>query len=259
VRDLSAHIEDIGPEALTPDVLAQLAALDPARLPRVQPGVRLGPPVARVGKIVCTGPNYPDLPAESGTPIPSEPRLYMKATTSISGPHDDPVLPGWATTAHWENELAVVIGTIARAVPEAASLAHVAGYCILNDIADRAAATAGGGESVKGRSADGFGPMGPWLVTREAFSDQPDLALWTEIDGRRFQESRTGAMVFPVRFLVSYISRYMTLQPGDVISTGTPASIGLRPPPTYLRPGTHIHLGIEGLGEQRYRVIAPSI
>ncbi len=258
IRDLSEHVSDIGPESLSPADLARLEALDPARLPLIPVGLRLGAPVARVGKIVCTGPNYPDLPAESGTPIPPEPRLYMKATTAIGGPYDDVVLPEWATTAHWENELAVVIGSIARAVSVQAALSHVAGYCILNDIADRTAATAGGGESVKGRSADGFGPMGPWLVTRDGFPDQPDLALWTEIDGRRFQDSRTGVMVFPVRFLVSYISRYMTLLPGDVISTGTPASIGLRPPPAYLRPGALVHLGIEGLGEQRYRVIAPA-
>ena len=254
--DLTPVCPDIGPVALAPDALARIARAVPGLSP-VPGSPRLGPPVAGIGKIVCTGPNYPSMSRESGTPIPPVPRLYMKSTTAVTG-HADPVrLPPWARTAHWEAELAVVIGTTARAVAVESAIDHVAGYCIMNDISDRASESAGGGESVKGRSADGFGPLGPWLVTRDEIGDPHGLRIRTAIAGTPFQDGSTAEMVFKVADLVSYVSRYMTLQPGDVISTGTPGGVGLAVSPhRFLVPGDLIEISIAGLGAQRSPVVA---
>ena len=254
--DLSPHCRDIGPDILPDAGLATLAAIDISALSRVEGAPRLGPPLGGAGKVVCVGPNYHSMSAESGTPVPEVPRVYMKAATAISGPNDPIRLPRWAKTTHWEAELAVVIGAVARAVAEDDALRHVAGYCILNDISDRETERAGGGESVKGRSFDGFGPMGPWLVTRDDVGDPHGLRIRTTINGTLFQDGATADMVFSVPRLVSYISRYMTLAPGDVISTGTPGGIGLKTdPPTFLKPGDTVEITIDGLGTQRNEVM----
>ena len=255
--DLSPHCRDIGPDILSDAGLASLAGLDIAALSQVAGSPRLGPPLAGAGKVVCVGPNYHSMSAESGTPVPEVPRVYMKAATAITGPGDPIRLPNWAKTTHWEAELAVVIGSLARAVAEEDALRHVAGYCILNDISDRETERAGGGESVKGRSFDGFGPMGPWLVTRDEIGDPHGLGIRTTISGALFQDGTTADMVFSVPRLVSYISRFMTLAPGDVISTGTPSGIGLKTdPPTFLKPGDTVEITIDGLGTQRNDVVS---
>ena len=253
--DLSGHCRDITPDLLEPAELARLAAI--GRAPELPPeGVRLGPPLAAVSKIVCVGPNYHAMTRESGTPVPDEPRIYMKATTAITGPTDPVPLPAWARTVHWEAELAVVIGKTARDIGEAAAADYIAGYAILDDISDRASAAAGGGESVKGRSHDGFGPLGPVLVSAEEIADPQRLTIRTTINGVLFQDGNTADMVFGVPELVAYISRHMTLLPGDIISTGTPGGIGLASdPPTYLEPGDIIEVAIDGLGRQRNPVV----
>jgi 2-keto-4-pentenoate hydratase/2-oxohepta-3-ene-1,7-dioic acid hydratase in catechol pathway len=256
IRDLSGTIEDITYDVLSPHGLAALAKLDLESLPAVPAGERLGQPVANVRKVVCTGPNYQRMSSESGAPLPSEPRIYMKADTAVTGPFDDLPLPSWAKTTHWEVELGVVIGSTASMVPEASALDHVAGYCVVNDITDRFYEKVGFGESVKGRSAPGYGPLGPWLVTKDEVPDPNNLRLWLEVDGIQYQEGNTSNMLFRVPFLISYISRFMTLRPGDVISTGTPGGVGLSADnPEFLRPGNVMRLGITGLGEQRTRVI----
>lgn len=255
-RDLAALIDDIDSGALSPEGLMHLSQLDHDSLPVIEPPFRYGPPVANVRKLVCTGPNYRKMSDESGAALPSEPRLYMKADTCLAGARDDLVLPHWATTAHWEVELAVVIGSTARDVAEADGLAHVAGYAVVNDITDHKSETAGFGESVKGRSADGFGPLGPWLVTKDEVPDSGDLHLWLKLNGETVQDGHTGQMKFNVPFLVSYISRFMTLRPGDVICTGTPGGVGLGAgDPVYLKPGYTIEPGIDGLGEQRTVIV----
>ena len=256
-RDLSAHVVDLGCDDLQPDRQRELARLDPGALPMIDPPLRYGPPVNPIRKLVCTGPNYPKMSDESGAALPSEPRLYMKADTCVAGAHDDLVLPSWAVTAHWEVELAVIIGREATEVPEASALEHVAGYAVVNDVTDHRSETAGFGESVKGRSADGFGPIGPWLVTKDEVPDPGGLHLWLELNGERMQEGQTSQMKFGVAFLVSYISRFMTLRPGDVLCTGTPGGVGLAADsPVYLKPGDEMRAGIVGLGEQRTRVVA---
>lgn len=255
--DLAGHCDDITPDLLAPATLARLAATA-GRVSAVDlEGVRLGPPLAAVPKIICVGPNYHAMTRESGTPVPDVPRIYMKAATAIAGPTDAVPLPAWARTAHWEAELAVVIGSTARDVSERAALGHVAGYAILDDIADRETAAAGGGESVKGRSHDGFGPLGPVLVTADEVGDPHRLRIRTTVNGRGFQDGSTADMVFGVAELVAYISRYMTLLPGDIISTGTPGGVGLATdPPTYLKPGDVIEVEIDGLGRQRNEIVA---
>ena len=257
IRDLSNVVEDIAGDALLPESLARLQALDSRTLPAVKGQPRLGPCVGGVGKLLCIGLNYSDHAAESGMALPVEPILFMKATSCISGPDDYIVLPRGSQKTDWEVELAVVIGRPAKYVAEDRALDHVAGYCVANDLSERAFQLEGTGQWVKGKSADTFGPIGPWLVTRDEIADWSTLDMWLEVDGHRFQNGSTRTMVFGVPFLVSYVSRFMSLQSGDVILTGTPPGVGLgQKPPTYLRAGQEVRLGINGLGEQRQRVIA---
>ncbi|HXW06481.1 MAG TPA: fumarylacetoacetate hydrolase family protein [Vicinamibacterales bacterium] len=257
IRDLSGVVDDIAGDTLLPDGLGRLRALDPGSLPAVDSSPRLGACVGRVGKFICVGLNYSDHAAESGMAVPAEPIIFMKATSSICGPFDDVAIPRGAQKTDWEVELGVVIGRPAKYVTEAEALDHVAGYCVINDLSERAFQLEGTGQWVKGKSADTFGPIGPWLVTRDEVSDWSHLDMWLEVDGRRFQEGSTRTMVFGVPYLVSYLSRFMSLHPGDIISTGTPPGVGLgQKPPVFLRPGNEIRLGIAGLGEQRQRVVA---
>lgn len=256
IRDLSSVIPDLAGNALGPDSLDRLRSLDSSTLPRIDGGVRIGPCVGNVGKFICIGLNYSDHAAESGMAVPAEPILFMKATSAICGPNDGIVIPRGSQKTDWEVELGVVIGKTARYVSEAEALAHVAGYCVVNDLSERAFQLEGTGQWVKGKSADTFGPIGPWLVTRDEVADPHSLALWLEIDGRTYQRSTTRHMIFGVARLVSFISGFMSLHPGDIISTGTPPGIGMgqKPHPVYLQPGQEVRLGIEGLGEQRQRV-----
>ena len=253
VRDLSGVIPDLSGEALHPDSIDRLRALDLSSLRRIEGDVRIGPCVAGVGKFICIGLNYSDHAAESGMAVPAEPILFMKATSAICGPNDGILIPRGSQKTDWEVELGVVIGKTARYVSEADALSHVAGYCVVNDLSERAFQLEGTGQWVKGKSADTFGPIGPWLVTTDEVPDPQNLDLWLEVDGRTYQRSTTRHMIFGVARLVSFISRFMSLHPGDIISTGTPPGIGMgqKPDPIYLRPGNHVRLGIEGLGEQR--------
>ncbi len=218
---------------------------------------RIGPCVGSVGKFICVGLNYSDHAAESNMAVPVEPIIFMKATSCISGPNDDIVMPRGSLKTDWEVELGVVIGKAAKYVSEADALSHVAGYCVVNDVSERAYQLEGTGQWVKGKSADTFGPIGPWLVTADEVPDCQNLELWLEVDGHRYQDGTTKTMVFGVPFLVSYLSRFMSLQPGDIISTGTPPGVGHgKKPPVYLRAGNVMRLGVDGLGEQRQRVVA---
>ncbi|MDR5653838.1 fumarylacetoacetate hydrolase family protein [Ruixingdingia sedimenti] len=257
IRDLSAHVDDIAGAALAPEGLARIAALDPASLPAVTGGPRIGPCVGGVGKFVCVGLNYSDHAAETGAKPPPEPILFMKATSAICGPEDDVIIPKGSEKTDWEAELAVVIGRTARHVPKATALEHVAGYCVANDLSERAFQSERSGQWTKGKSSDTFGPIGPWLVTRDEVPDPQALRLWLEVDGTRRQDGTTANMIFSVACLISYISQFMSLHPGDIISTGTPAGVGLgMKPPTFLRPGQVVTLGVEGLGVQRQRTVA---
>ena len=257
IRDLSGIVPDIAGPTLLPAGLDALRQIDPGTLPVVPGSPRLGPCVGRVGKFICAGLNYSDHAAESGMPVPAEPIIFMKATSAISGPNDNILLPPGSQKTDWEVELGVVIGREARYVSEADALSHVAGYCVINDLSERAFQLEGTGQWVKGKSADTFGPIGPWLVTADEVPDWQDLSLWLEVNGQRRQDGSTRTMVFGVPFLVSYLSRFMSLQPGDVISTGTPPGVGMgQKPPFYLRAGHEVRLGISGLGEQRQRVTA---
>ncbi|MFC4764892.1 fumarylacetoacetate hydrolase family protein [Dyella koreensis] len=257
LRDLSSIVADIDPYTLSRESLQRLAAVDPSTLPKVSGTPRFGAPVAPVGKMICVGMNYAKHAAETGAPVPDQPVLFMKATSAIMGPNDDVVIPRGSTRTDWEVELGVVIGETARDVPLEKALSHVAGYVVVNDLSEREFQFEHGGQWVKGKSCDTFGPIGPWLVTADEVPDPQSLRLWLEVNGHRYQDSNTSDMVFGVAKLVSYISRYMTLLPGDVISTGTPAGVGLGlKPPTYLRPGDVIELGIDGLGRQRQQVHA---
>ena len=256
LRDLSGHLSDIDPAALAPARLAELAALDPSTLPAVPGTPRLGPPVAGVRKLVCIGLNYRDHAEETGQPIPSEPVIFMKAITSINGPNDPVMLPKGSRKGDWEAELGVIIGSEARYVDEADALEHVAGYCVFNDVSEREFQLESTGQWVKGKSADTFAPFGPYLVTRDEVPDPQDLGVWLEVDGKRYQNGSTRTMIFSVANLVSYVSRYMTLQPGDVMATGTPPGVGLgQNPPVFLEPGNCMRLGIDGLGEQQQDVV----
>src|SRR5918993_1759473 len=256
IRDLSSHVPDLAGDALLPESLARLRGIEPASLPRVDGNPRLGACVSGVGKFICVGLNYSDHAAESGMTVPAEPIIFMKATSSLSGPNDDIVLPRGSEKTDWEVELGVVIGRRAKYVTEQDAMAHVAGYCVVNDLSERAFQLEGTGQWVKGKSADTFGPIGPWLVTRDEVPDPQNLDLWLSVDGREYQRGTTSHMIFGVARLVSYISRFMSLHPGDIISTGTPPGIGMgqKPDPIYLRPGNHVRLGIQGLGEQHQRV-----
>jgi 2,4-diketo-3-deoxy-L-fuconate hydrolase len=255
IRDLTGVVKDIAGPTLLSTSLAKLKKLDVSTLPAVSGSPRLGPCVAGVGKFVCIGLNYSDHAAESNMPVPAEPIVFMKATSSICGPNDDVELPRGSQKSDWEVELGVVIGTPAKYVTEADALSHVAGYCVVNDLSERAYQLEGTGQWVKGKSADTFGPIGPWLVTTDEVPDCQNLGMWLEVDGHRYQNGSTKTMVFGVAFLVSYLSRFMSLQPGDIISTGTPPGVGHgQKPQVYLRAGSTIRLGVEGLGEQRQMV-----
>jgi 2-keto-4-pentenoate hydratase/2-oxohepta-3-ene-1,7-dioic acid hydratase in catechol pathway len=255
-RDLSGLIPDLSGPSLGHDTLARLADLSPATLPVLPADSRIGPCVGHIGKFICVGLNYADHAAESGMAVPDEPVLFMKATSAIVGPHDDVVIPEVSQKTDWEVELGIVIGTEARNVPESKALDHVAGYCVVNDLSERAWQLERGGQWVKGKSADTFGPIGPWLVTRDEVPDPQNLHLWLEVDGHRYQDGSTRTMVFGAAMLVSYISRFMSLQPGDVISTGTPPGVGMgQKPPVFLRRGQTIRLGIGGVGEQCQRTV----
>ncbi len=258
VRDLSAHVRDIDGDAIGPDALARLRALDPATLPAVPGNPRIGACVGRIGKFVCIGLNYADHAAESNMPIPAEPIVFNKWTSAVVGPNDDVKIPRGSEKTDWEVELGVVIGTVASYVDEADALKHVAGYCVVNDVSERSYQLERGGSWDKGKGCDTFGPTGPWLVTADEVPDPHALDLWLEVDGRRFQNGSTRTMIFKVPQLVAYLSRFMTLQPGDVISTGTPPGVGMgvKPQPVYLRPGQTLRLGIEGLGEQCQKTVA---
>lgn len=257
VRDLSGVIEDVAGSALSPETLARLAAIEPATLPLVATPGRIGPCVGRVGKFVCIGLNYADHAAESGLELPAEPVIFMKATSAIVGPDDDVIQPLESTKLDWEVELGVVIGSTTRYVTEDEAMTHVAGYCLINDVSERAFQMDRGGTWDKGKGSDTFGPTGPWLVTRDEVADVENLGMWLKVNGKTFQDGSTKTMVFKPAFLVSYVSRFMSLQPGDIISTGTPAGVGLgQKPPLYLQPGDVMELGIEGLGVQRQTVIA---
>ncbi len=257
IRDLSAHVPDIDGAALAPAKLEALAKLDPASLPAVDGNPRLGSPVAAVGKLLCIGLNYRDHAEETGAPIPEEPILFMKSTTAIIGPNDDVILPRGSRKGDWEAELGIVIGTRASDVDEANALDYVAGYCVFNDVSEREYQLEGTGQWVKGKSAETFAPIGPWMVTRDEGPDPQDLHVWLEVDGRRCQDGSTRTMIFPVVHLVSYVSRYMTLEPGDIIPTGTPPGVGLGlKPPVFLKPGNVMRVGIDGLGEQQQNVLA---
>jgi 2,4-diketo-3-deoxy-L-fuconate hydrolase len=257
LRDLSGVIDDISASVLGRDGLRRLMAIDPSTLPRVDGTPRFGAPVAHVGKMLCVGMNYADHAAETNAPVPEQPVLFMKATTAIGGANDTVVIPRGSVKTDWEVELGVIIGEVTRYVDVNQALDHVAGYAVINDLSEREFQLEHGGQWVKGKSCDTFGPIGPWLVTKDEIADPQKLALWLEVNGHRYQNGNTRTMVFGVAQLVSYISRYMTLMPGDVISTGTPAGVGLGlHPPTYLKPGDVIELGIEGLGRQRQDVLA---
>ncbi|RIY03467.1 FAA hydrolase family protein [Aureimonas flava] len=257
VRDLSAVLPDLTGDALGPASLRRLAALDPAALPLAPEGARVGSCVARPGKFICIGLNYADHARETGKEPPPEPIVFMKATSAVVGPNDDVEIPRGAAKTDWEVELGVVIGTRAKYVGEADALDHVAGYCVVNDVSERAFQSEHGGQWTKGKSHDTFGPTGPWLVTRDEIPDPQALDLWLEVDGVRRQTGNTRTMIFGVAGLVSYLSRFMTLEPGDIIATGTPPGVGLGlKPPVFLRAGQEMRLGIEGLGEQRQRTVA---
>jgi len=260
LRDLSAilpaHAQDIAGATLLPENLDRLRRLDTASLPELPAASRIGACVGSVGKIICVGLNYSDHAAESGMDVPTEPVLFMKPSSSICGPFDDVEIPRGGEKTDWEVELGVVIGKTAKYVAEENALEHVAGYCVVNDVSERAFQLERGGQWDKGKGHDTFAPLGPWLVTADEVEDPQALDMWLEVDGRRFQNGSTRTMIFGVAHLVSYISRFMTLQPGDIISTGTPPGVGLgQKPPLYLRAGQTMRLGIAGLGEQQQRTV----
>jgi 2-keto-4-pentenoate hydratase/2-oxohepta-3-ene-1,7-dioic acid hydratase in catechol pathway len=256
MRDLSHLIPDVAPASLGPASLSMLAGISVEELPLVPGAPRLGPCVAQVGKFICVGLNYRDHAQESGAAVPAEPIVFMKATSSITGPGDPIVIPAGASMLDWEVELGVVIGSRTKNVATELALECVAGYCAINDLSERGWQLHGTGQWVKGKSADSFGPLGPWLVTRDEIADPQNLELWLSVNDRMRQDSSTRQMIFPVSMLVSYISKFMTLLPGDVISTGTPSGVGMgAKPPTYLRAGDRVRLGVEGLGEQNQAVI----
>jgi 2,4-diketo-3-deoxy-L-fuconate hydrolase len=258
LRDLSGVLPDLRAADLGKASLARLASIDPASLPAVRDAVRMAPPWAGIGKFICVGLNYSDHAAESGMAVPAEPVLFMKATSCVIGCNDPVVLPQESAKSDWEVELGVVIGAVARYVPIEQALDHVAGYCVVNDLSEREYQLERGGQWDKGKGCDTFGPIGPWLVTADEVPDPQNLDMWLEVNGRRFQNGSTKTMVFGVAHLVSYISRFMTLYPGDIISTGTPPGVGLgqKPDPLYLKPGDTMRLGISGLGEQSQTVHA---
>ncbi len=257
LRDLSQHIADVGGAALLPASLAKLRALDSATLPLVEGQPRLGACVGGIGKFICIGLNYADHAAETGAAIPEEPVVFNKWTSAVIGPHDRVEIPRGSQKTDWEVELGVVIGQGGRYISEADAMRHVAGYCVINDVSEREYQIERGGTWDKGKGCDTFGPIGPWLVTADEIADPHSLNLWLEVDGKRYQDGNTRTMIFRIPQIVSYLSRFMSLQPGDVISTGTPPGVGMgqKPQPIYLRAGQTMRLGIEGLGEQRQQTV----
>ncbi|EJN00109.1 fumarylacetoacetate hydrolase family protein [Phyllobacterium sp. YR531] len=255
VRDLSGHVKDIAGDAISPEGLKKLAAIDPASLPIVEVE-RYGACVSGTGKFICIGLNYSDHAAETGATVPPEPIIFMKATSAIVGPNDDVEIPRTSVKTDWEVELGVVIGKHAKYVSEDEAMDHVAGYCLINDVSERAFQAERQGQWTKGKSCDTFGPTGPWLVTKDEVKDPQDLKMWLEVNGHRYQDGTSATMVYGVKYLVSYLSQFMSLHPGDIISTGTPPGVGLgQKPNVFLKEGDIITLGIEGLGEQRQQVV----
>ncbi len=257
IRDLSGAVSDIGPETLAPAALDKLRKLDPASLPAVTGTPRIGPCVGRISKLICVGLNYSDHAKEANQPLPKEPILFMKAVSSICGPNDNVMIPKNSKKTDWEVELGIVIGTKAQYVSEADALKYVAGYCIVNDVSEREFQLERGGNWSKGKSCDTFGPIGPYLVTSDEVPDPQALDIVCEVNGEKMQNGNTRNIIFPVREIVSYASQFMTLMPGDVIPTGTPAGVGLgMKPPRFLKAGDNMRLTVTGLGEQRQRVVA---
>ncbi|MGR8926498.1 fumarylacetoacetate hydrolase family protein [Rhizobium leguminosarum] len=256
IRDLSGHVADIGGEAITPAGLAKIAAIDPKRLPEIAPG-RIGACVAGTGKFICIGLNYSDHAAETGATVPPEPIIFMKATSAIVGPNDNVIIPRGSEKTDWEVELGVVIGKTAKYVTEAEALDYVAGYCVSNDVSERAFQTERSGQWTKGKSCDTFGPIGPWLVTKDEIPEPQNLGMWLTVNGQKMQNGSSKTMVYGVAFLVSYLSQFMSLHAGDVISTGTPPGVGMGlKPPRYLKAGDVVELSIEGLGTQKQTFVA---
>ncbi|MCT4705513.1 fumarylacetoacetate hydrolase family protein [Enterobacteriaceae bacterium H16N7] len=256
LRDLSAHVDDISGEFLRPETLEALRKLDPQSLPLVSGEPRLGACVSKVGKFICIGLNYADHAAETGAEIPKEPVIFNKWTSAIVGPNDDVEIPRDSVKTDWEVELGVVIGTGGRYISKADAMSHVAGYCVINDVSEREFQIERGGTWDKGKGCDTFGPTGPWLVTADEIPDPHQLNLWLEVDGKHYQNGNTRTMIFQIPEIISYLSRFMSLQPGDIISTGTPPGVGLgQKPPVYLKAGQVMRLGIEGLGEQRQKTV----
>lgn len=257
IRDLSGHVDDIAGKAISPESLAKLASLDAASLPLVEGSPRLGPCVAGTGKFICIGLNYSDHAAETGATVPPEPIIFMKATSAIVGPDDDVLIPRGSVKTDWEVELAIVIGKTAKYVSEADALDYVAGYCVAHDVSERAFQAERQGQWTKGKSCDTFGPTGPWLVTKDEVADPQDLPMWLKVNGETMQNGSTRTMVYGCAFLVSYLSQFMSLHPGDIISTGTPPGVGLgMKPQRFLKAGDVVELGIEGLGTQRQSIRA---
>jgi ureidoglycolate lyase len=258
IRDLSGVVPDIDGAALSPAALANLAAIDASKLPAVEPGVRLGPPVTGMTNLVCIGLNYADHAAETGAPVPKEPIVFLKSLGALNGPYDDIVIPKGSVKTDWECELCIVIGTTARYVSEERAMDHVAGYAVGNDVSERHWQSERGPTWDKGKGFETFGPLGPWLVTKDEVPDPQNLRMWTDVDGKREQDGSTKTMIFGVRHLVHYVSQCITLFPGDVIFTGTPPGVGLgkKPQPWFLKAGQEVKVGIEGLGEQRTRTVA---
>lgn len=256
LRDLSAHVDDIAGDALTPEGIARLEGISANDLPAVKGDPRIGPCVGRIGKFICIGLNYADHAAESGMPVPEEPVVFNKWTSAICGPNDDVEVPRGSTKTDWEVELGVVIGKPGRYIDEADALSHVAGYCVINDVSEREWQLERGATWDKGKGFDTFGPIGPWLVTPDEAGDVGNLKMWLEVDGKRYQDGSTATMVFGVAHLIHYVSQFLSLQSGDVISTGTPPGVGMgQNPQVYLKGGETMRLGIEGLGEQTQKVV----
>ncbi|MET4735507.1 2-keto-4-pentenoate hydratase/2-oxohepta-3-ene-1,7-dioic acid hydratase in catechol pathway [Thalassospira sp. MBR-102] len=256
IRDLSAVIEDFNPDTISDATFAKIAALDPKNLPAVSGNPRIGACIAKPGKFICIGLNYSDHAAEAGMQVPPEPIIFFKATSAVCGPNDDIEIPRGSEKSDWEVELGIVIGKQAKYVTEAEALAHVAGYCVVNDVSERAFQLEHAGQWVKGKSHDTFGPIGPWLVTRDEIANPQNLRLWLELNGERVQNGSTATMVYGVAHLISYLSKFMTLQPGDIITTGTPPGVGMgMTPQRFLKPGDIMQLGVEGLGSQRQKTV----
>jgi ureidoglycolate lyase len=257
-RDLSSIVPELRGLVLTPEGMSRIRAADPSKLPVLDQNLRIGPCVDQVGKFICIGLNYADHAAETGAPIPAEPIIFMKATSAIIGPNDDVIIPKNAIKPDWEVELGIVIGKEARYIDEKDAFDHIAGYCVVNDVSERHFQTERGGQWDKGKGCDTFGPIGPWLVTTDEVPDPQNLKMWLEVDGHRYQNGSTKTMIFGVATCVAYVSQFMSLQPGDIITTGTPPGVGMgiKPEPVWLKPGNVMRLGIEGLGEQTQNVKA---